>query len=162
MFNAEGSFDVVIEKAIASEPRFAKGPKDFDVCIKVKTEDDRSGWWRGEISNNFGKGNFADRTQAQITLENLRKLGLPNNDLTKLDTLVGKKCVAVVEGREYEGKMYYDVKYLNGDNSPTELSAEELQKRLAAFGATSSEPVSAETAAKAKAPKTSEANPFLA
>ena len=133
-FRQEGDFPVEIIEAVTAEPKFAKPPA-FDICIHVKTEDGQDGWWRGEISTTHGKGNFADRTQAQITLETLQKIGLQGTDLTNIGTLVGMKTVAHVEGTtketDYGSKTYYNIKYLGvGGDIPVRIDGNAMAQRL--------------------------------
>lgn len=137
MFKSQGNHDVTITEILFAESRFnSDDPNAFDICVKVETKSEpkQSDYWRGECSGRYGKGNFAGKTQYQITLENLRKLGFQGDDLTKLDDqLVGKTATAVVESREYEGKTYYDVKYLNGTYRPEAMSTDAVKTRIAAL-----------------------------
>lgn len=145
MFKSEGIFNVVITRAILAEPKFCKDPGAFDVCIEVQDEHGNSDWWRGEWSGQYGKGNFANRQQWQLTLESLKKVGLPNDDLfsnlqsdadgvASIPCLVGAQTTATVKMTEKDGKIYYNVHYLgDGGNAPKGLNLDSL---LAAYGVT--------------------------
>lgn len=145
MFKSEGIFNVVITRAILAEPKFCKDPGAFDVCIEVQDEHGNSDWWRGEWSGQYGKGNFANRQQWQLTLESLKKVGLPNDDLfsnlqsdadgvASIPCLVGSQTTATVKMTEKDGKIYYNVHYLgDGGSAPKGLN---LNSLLAAYGMT--------------------------
>lgn len=145
MFKSEGNFNVVITRAILAEPKFCKDPGAFDVCIEVQDEHGNSDWWRGEWSGQYGKGNFANRQQWQLTLESLKKIGLPNDDLfsnlqsdadgvASIPCLVGAQTTATVKMTEKDGKIYYNVHYLgDGGSAPKGLNLDSL---LAAYGMT--------------------------
>jgi hypothetical protein len=156
MFKTAGYIKVRIDEVKIAEPRFATGPNDFDICLRVTALDDadQTDWWRGEISENYGKGNFATQMQKDITMDRLRKLGFEGDDLTTVaDQLVGKETTANVTAREYDGKTYYDVKYLGGGGGkePEALDEATARAKIAAmFGGGGS----------AKAAATTEANPL--
>lgn len=145
MFKSEGIFNVVITRAILAEPKFCKDPGAFDVCIEVQDEHGNSDWWRGEWSGQYGKGNFANRQQWQLTLESLKKVGLPNDDLfsnlqsdadgvASIPCLVGAQTTATVKMTEKDSRIYYNVHYLgDGGNAPKGLN---LNSLLAAYGVT--------------------------
>lgn len=149
MFKSEGIFNVVITRAILAEPKFCKDPGAFDVCIEVQDANGVSDWWRGEWSGQYGKGNFADRQQWQLTVEALKKVGLPNDDLfsnlqsdadgvASIPCLVGVQTTATVKMTEKEGKIYYNVLYLgDGGNAPKGLN---LNSLLASYGKTAAAP----------------------
>lgn len=145
MFKSEGVFNVVITRAILAEPKFCKDPGAFDVCIEVQDEHGNSDWWRGEWSGQYGRGNFANRQQWQLTLESLKKVGLPNDDLfsnlqsdadgtATIPALVGIQTTATVKTTERDGKIFYNVHYLgDGGSAPKGLN---LNSLLAAYGMT--------------------------
>jgi len=160
MYTSEGHISAKITEIIIAEPRFAKGPNDFDICLKCERESDPNqvDWWRGEVSDNYGTGNFATQKQKEITLANLRKIGFEGDDLTTLeDQLIGKVIPITVKAREYEGKTYYDIKYIGGGAAtPKALAGGAMKAKMAAmFGGkadqsgTSSAP---KTSLKAKSP----------
>ena len=137
MFNREGEFKVKVIEAMIAEPKFATDPA-FDVAIRVECiEGDCAGmsdWWRGEISNNYGKGTMSNRMACEITLENLKKLGWKNDyDFTNVHTLVGTETTAVVEAassKKNDGKIFYNVKYL-GDSSSKPVAVIDPRARMA-------------------------------
>lgn len=151
MFKQAGQFEGKILKTTLAESRFNKNDSNaFDVCLQVQGPDNggfpQVDWWRGEISQAYGKGNMSNKTQKEITLGNLHKIGFEGEDLSTLEEqLVGKIIEFTVEAREYEGKTYYDVKYIGGnDFAPKALSPEDIQARLAAMsGGQASAPVTA-------------------
>jgi hypothetical protein len=133
MFTAEGSFPVVITEACIAEPKFAQAPA-FDICLKLQNKNDagQEDWWRGEVSPNYGKGNFASKTQAQITFDSLVKIGFEGGqDVSRITELIGKETTATVKSSESGGKVYYNVKYLGGsDWKPESLAAADANARM--------------------------------
>jgi hypothetical protein len=139
MFQKAGPVTVILGEVRFAEPKFAKGPNDFDICVQCTNAEDAAqvDWWRGEVSQNYGKGNFATMTQAEITLLTLRKCGFEGSDLTTLEEQVkGKHVPAMIKEREYEGKKYYDIQYIgaSGGNAPEKvISADVVKARVAAL-----------------------------
>ena len=134
MFTKAGDFKVKIVETCLADPKFeTAGPNAFDVCLRVETEDNQGDWWHGEISHNYGKGNFASQTQAQITLERLAKLGFQGgNDLSRLDELKGVETMAHVEASP-DGK-YFNLKWIGtGGAAPKGISMDEAAKRMKAI-----------------------------
>ena len=162
MFQSEGTFKVTIDEIMIAESKFATGPNDFDICVRVTHIDDPSqtDWWRGEVSDNYGKGNFATQMQKEITMARLRRLGFDGDDISQLEEqLVGKETVATIKSREYEGKVYYDIKSLGaGGNTPAPLDKDEAKARIAAMfgGGKSGAPSSSASGASGSSKK----NPF--
>ena len=119
-----------------AEPKFAQGANDFDVCVRVVAIDDpaQADWWRGEVSENYGKGNFQDMKQSEITLMTLRRVGFEGDDLTTLARqIVGTETTATIKAREYDGKTYYDVSYIGeAAGQMREIDLSEMQARLQA------------------------------
>jgi hypothetical protein len=153
MFQKAGHFEGVIKQIMLAEPKFAKNePNAFDIAILIEC-DGQSDWWRGEMSNIYGKGNFAGKKQSEITMENLAGIGFQGQDLTTLEKqLIGKTIpFTVVERKgtgEYEGKTYYDLKYIGGnDFAPKAIDPTNLHARLAALGMGGSGPSAANTTA---------------
>lgn len=169
MFTKSGDIKVRITSTMLAEPKFeTAGPNGFDVCLQVQdiTDANQSDWWRGEISPNFGKGTFSDRTQAQITLATLEKVGFQGgNDLSRLNELVGVETTAHVEASS-DGK-YHNIKWIGtGGAAPKQIDTATAAARFKALMAnpgavapvTTTPPVSTAPAAAAK-PKTVP-NPF--
>jgi len=164
MFTSEGTFPVVIKEIVFAEPKFAKGENDFDICIRVEHKDDpaQTDWWRGEMSDNYGRGNFATMKQSEITMLTLRKIGFEGNDLTTLaDAIVGKETTANVKATEKDDRTYYNVSYLGGGgDQPVEIDNSTMQARLAALtgSSISAQSTPPQQSAPASAPATD--NPF--
>lgn len=137
MFHEEGVFDVKVIEAELTEARFGKNDPDcVDVALHVETTDGRySGWWYGELSSRYGVGNNSDKMQWEITLGALvQNLAWEHNKaftLAHLQSLVGRECQVRVAGREWDGKMYYDVKYLGAGGAHKRVQEDEAQARLA-------------------------------
>lgn len=137
-FQSEDSLEVTITDALISTSKFSPNdPVAFDVCIQVRDDAGHEDWWRGEVSQAYGKGNFADRTQAQITAATLHEIGLPNlpngaPDFKALPSLVGNRCVATTKGSTKDGKTYYNVRYIGmgGSTRPQALSEADVAARM--------------------------------
>jgi hypothetical protein len=139
MFTSEGNKAVVLGTATFSEPKFSKDPNAFDICIKVTDAADpaQSDWARLEMSGDYGTGNFSDRTQAQISMDTLRKLGFEGDDLTTIEQqLSGKRavvCVKAAAGRDGD-KTFYNVKYfVTGGKEPEAMDKGEMMRRAKAL-----------------------------
>ena len=138
-FRQAGQVTVVIDDVKYAEPKFAKGDNDFDICVHIVNVEDeaQSDWWRGEISQEYGKGNFASMTQAEITMKTLRGIGFEGDDLTQLKTqLAGKKIPAMIKESKpnAEGKTFFNVQYIGGGGDhPVEIDADVMKKRMAAL-----------------------------
>lgn len=162
-FPEEGTYEVEIVDAQITDSKFAAAPA-FDVAIKVRDSEGHEDWWRGEVSRTYGKGNFSDRTQAQITLAVLAEIGYEHGqDFSKLSTLVGKKTHATVKGSvsKTDGKTYFNVRYLGngGGEVIAPLAPEELKARVAALFGDDTNPAG-QTGTNATG--ASPANPFVA
>ena len=162
---------IKLGKVEFSEPKFAKGPSDFDICIECTHVDDANqvDWWRGEMSQNYGKGNFSTMTQTEITMQTLRKIGFEGDDLTMLEEQFTccEPVPAMIKSREYEGKTYYQIQYLGGGGNAPEadkvLSKDAMKKRMAALvgGAAEAAPEAAAAATPAADALPDEPNPFV-
>ena len=140
MFTKAGDFKVKIIATCLSDPKFdSAGPGAFDVCLHLEDTADstQSEWWHGEMSQNYGKGSFSDRTQAQITMNTLEKIGfVGGQDMTRLDELIGKETIAHVDSSvsAKDGKTYFNVKWIGGGGAaPTAISKDEVKRRMAAL-----------------------------
>ena len=170
MFTKAGNFKFKITEAVLAEPKFAKGADDFDVVLTVEHEDDpsESGYWHGEVSNNYGVGTMATMTQAQITARTLRNIGFEGMDLSTIEEqLVGKVVPGYVKSRPDKNdaeKVYYDVYLGSGGGAPVALDPAEAKRRAAAlFGGTEGETVAPPTQPKKApaAPPATKNNPFV-
>jgi hypothetical protein len=123
MFQAEGDFQVQITDVQFATAKFANGPYDFDIAMTVQAEQGQVDVFRMEMSQRMGRGNFAGQSQAQITMDRLRKLGFQGDDLSQLkQQLIGKTTVAHVESNTgNDGKTYYNIKWLGTNNSIQEI-----------------------------------------
>lgn len=175
MFTKAGPTIIIIGEIKFAEPKFAKGANDFDVCVQCTdaTDEAQTDWWRGEFSQNYGKGNFASMTQAEITMKTLHNCGFQGDDLTELEAqLKGHRVPAMIKEREYEGKKYYDVQYIGasgGGNAPAAdkvLGSDAVKSKMAAlFGSKADVPqgqTQTAPAAPTQAPAatTAKPNPF--
>lgn len=162
MIRKEGYVDCTITDAYICDCKFPAEPNEvnrrgepvvtyYDLVIVV-TEDSTgdTGIWKGEISNRSGFGNKADFYRSDLTLETLQKIGFYVSTIVQLEeqfvdnadgsagvpNLQGIKVSASVEKREWQGKEYYDVKYLNAPGSGAKkLSMSEIRAKRAASAA---------------------------
>lgn len=138
-FRQAGPVTAVIDDVKFAEPKFAKGENDFDICVHIVNVEDeaQSDWWRGEVSQEYGKGNFASMTQAEITMKTLRGIGFEGDDLTQLKVqLAGKKIPAMIKESKpnADGKVFYNVQYIGGGGDhPVEIDADTMKRRVAAL-----------------------------
>jgi hypothetical protein len=162
MFHEEGGMMGKVLEVCFADPKFATGPDDFDICLHIQKTGDPSqaDWWRGEMSQNYGKGNFATQTQAQITMQALHKVGFEGEDLTKLEAeLVGKEIPFFVKKTEKEdGKTFFNIKYIGagGGDIPKPIEGN-VNDRLARLMGKN---VVAGMTTPAKPSATQSANPF--
>lgn len=133
-FQSEGTFKVKIVAADIVEAKFADAPA-VDVMLTVETADGHSDEWRGEVSDRYGRGNYADKKQCDITIETLRKLGYQHgSDFSRIDTLVGVETEVFVVASESKGKVYHNIKGI-GESTPTAVPVpkDQIAARLAAI-----------------------------
>ena len=116
MFTQAGAIPVTIQEAFAGPCKWPdakeSSPDAFSVYILVVAEDGQSDYWEGECSPRPGYGNREHLTRGQITVEDLKKLGLPNGDLTQLQVLVGRPTVANVKQND---KGYFNIRTIRGN-----------------------------------------------
>jgi hypothetical protein len=151
MFKSENTFSVEITDVKTAEAKFNKSPNAFDVCIYVQTSDGQSGWWRGEVSGDYGVGAYSSKTRAEITFETLTKLGLPANDISQLEVLMGVKTTATTKASvsKANGKTYYNIAYLGGGERINEIGLDKAQALMK------------DMFSSASAASTKSSNPFL-
>lgn len=136
-FTKAGQIEVEIVDATIAEPHWDNAPEGaFDVALKVRDAENHEDWWRGEVSGAYGKGNFSDKTQAEITMLTLKNIGWKN--LTRFDLireLVGVKTTAMIKESKKDDKIFYNVSYLGGGGSeePKALSPDQILARAARF-----------------------------
>ena len=165
MYTEAGTFMSKITEVVFAEAKFAKGTYDFDVCLHVVRSDDpaQTDWWRGEMSQNYGKGNFASLTQSEITMQTLHKIGLDGDDLTQLESQVmGKEIPVAIKAKEDGDNIYYNIWYIgDGGSAPVALDGDELKSRMnALLSHQPQKPEVAGPAATAPATATADENPF--
>ena len=140
MFQAAGQVMVVVDDVKLAEPRFSKLDDAFDVCLHLVSKDDpgQADWWHGEVSQDYGTGNYATTTRAESTGKTLASVGFEGSDLSTLkDQMIGKEFPAMIKAApQQDGKVFYNVQYIgSGGNDPIEIDAATMQKRLASqFG----------------------------
>ncbi len=166
MFTKAGDIKVKIIEAILADCKYDadKNVGGFDVALKVQAEDGEYGWWQSAVSVNIPDGSWnKDRdTNDKLTQKSLAKIGFEGGaDYSRIEELKGKETIATVKEREYEGKKYYDVKYIgDGGSGPKAIDKNEAILRYrkmmagAASGATDTTTTTAKpsTTAKAKNP----------
>lgn len=142
MFTTEGNIPVKILAVKFAEPKFSKDPNAFDICVQVQHREDpaQTDWWRGECSNDYGKGAVSSFKQIDLTMQTLEKIGFDGKNLEELPAqIVGKETVAWVKKSEpnAEGKVFFNVRGLGGGsgNEPEAISADEFSRRLNALKA---------------------------
>ena len=177
-FKIAGQVPVIIGECIASESKFNKTDNTaFDLCFHLTHADDasQSDWIRMEFSEDYGKGNFADRKQKEISLDTLHKMGVEGEDLSVLfddaSPLHGKKAVVFIKENPGDKGTFYNPQYfVTGAAAPYAMDKNEAKKRMAAlFGrkgdgaaatATASEKPAATGAAASTHTTTADYNPF--
>ena len=139
MFKSEGNFQVIMREVVFSQAKFAPAdPTAFDVCIRVedKADPSQTDWWRGEVSKNYGKAAFADKTQAELTFKTLRKLGFESDDLSQLEAFVvngATEAYVKASAPQADGKVFYNVRGIGGSSAPAKLDIGDVQKRMASL-----------------------------
>lgn len=128
-FTEAKTYEVEIVEAFLAAPKFSKEEGAFDVAVLVRDAEGHEDYWRGEISSEWGKGNFSDRTQAEITLLTLKNVGWQHGtDFSKIGELVGTKTTATVKERDG----YYNISYIGSSGQkPQKLDDGEMKARLA-------------------------------
>lgn len=135
-----GTHKVKITNAELTECCFAKDdPSRSDIAFELQTEDGQKDWWRGEVSNQYGKGSVSTMTQTQLTTQTLVKIGLPNGpdgnpDLSQFEKLVGTYTEATwVEQTSKEGRTFVNCRYLgpSSGGGVKVLNPAEKQRRMA-------------------------------
>ncbi len=137
MIKKDGPVDVTIVAACIGAPKYPLNPaKDpaannrgeaiavwGDVILTCQDDDGNCDDWHGELSNRNGVSNYAHLTRTDMTIETLQKIGFGVADWNALyeqidedgniPNIINTRATANVASREYEGKTYYDIKYLN-------------------------------------------------
>lgn len=155
MFQSEGQHKVKIVEATLCISPYDKSEQELAVGLLGQSIDDpaQQDWWYGILSEEYGIGNYADKKRWETTIDDLKKHldwahGKNINDETLKDML-GKQTEFGVKAREYNGKTYYDVKYLGIPSwGPKRVSTTDVEDKLKKlFGSTAT---SASASAKPK------------
>lgn len=173
-FTAEGKFEVEILDAMVAQPKFCTEEGSFDIALKVRDDEGHEDWWRGEVSSEYGRGNFSDRTQAELTLESLERAGWTGGtNFGQINQMVGLRTSVKVKGKDG----YFNINVLApGDFDPIPIDLGKLDmSRFFPGAAAQANPAPAQrpaarAAAKPAAPAAAAAapapskggNPFLA
>lgn len=185
MIKKDGPVDVTIVAACVGAPKYPPSERDSaanskgeaiavwgDVILTCQDADGNTDSWHGELSNRNGVGNYAQVTHTEMTLETLQKIGFAVADWNALyaqidedgniPNILNMQATANIVSREYDGKTYYDVKYLNplGSGGPKKMSKAELLASLNGGGFRKGQAPSAPAASApaASAPATPAAN----
>ncbi len=147
MFKSEGTFPVVITRAIIAESKFNAGV--MSVNVEVSDGNGATDWWCGDWSAERGKGNASDKMQWEMTLATLKKIGFSGDDVFAIDAngnyvhlrpdenqvatipeLIGKSTVATTKASEpnQNGKVYYNVRYLGEGGGPKGMTLNDISK----------------------------------
>ena len=130
MFNVEKSFTGTIIAAEPLEPKQKAAPDGaFDVGLHIKDDEGTSDWWRGEISERMGTGNASGKTQYEMTMSSLARIGFKGDDMTTLASqLVGQKIPCNVKKSTSQGKEYYNLNIGGAFIEP--IGLDEMKRRM--------------------------------
>lgn len=126
----EGAFQAQIKNVEIVDPRFQDmPPESFELKFDLVLNNGESGETYLEVSSRMGKGNMSDRSQMQITLDTLEKIGWTAGlDFSKLSTLNGK-VINVTVKKSGNGK--YTNIYIGGGFVDKPIAASEAARRVA-------------------------------
>jgi hypothetical protein len=126
----EGAFQAQIKNVEIVDPRFQDmPPESFELKFDLVLNNGESGETYLEVSSRMGKGNMSDRSQMQITLDTLEKIGWTAGlDFSKLSTLNGK-VINVTVKKSANGK-YMNI-YIGGGFADKPIAAAEAARRVA-------------------------------
>jgi len=106
----EGEVKVKISDAYITEKEIEGYENCMQVHITVSDANgDTSRWNWGILSEQPSKISKKGESMCEETLGILAKLGLPNNDLSKLDDLIGKDVVVNIRKNEKDDKVFYGI-----------------------------------------------------
>jgi hypothetical protein len=129
MFNVEKSFTGTIIAAECVEPRKNAPDGAFDVGLHIQDDEGNSDWWRGEISERMGTGNAAGKTQYEMTMGSLARIGFKGDDFTTLaEQLMGQKIPCNVKKSKSGDKEYYNLNIGGAFIEP--ISKDEIKRRM--------------------------------
>jgi hypothetical protein len=136
MFQSEGQHEVKITEACLSVSPYDKSERDHAVALHLQDLHDagQSDWWYGVLNNDYGLGNEKERRRWELTVENLEKIGWKHGNRINdenLQSLVGVITEVKVKSREYNGKTYYDAKYLGPASfGPKRVKSKDVEAEL--------------------------------
>jgi hypothetical protein len=169
-FTKAGDIKVKIIEAILADCKYDadKNVGGFDVALKVQAADGENGWWQSAVSVNIPDGAWnKDRdSNDKLTQKALARIGFEGGaDYSRIEELVGRETIATVKEREYDGKKYYDVKYLgDGGLGPKAIDKNEAilryKKMMAGAASGALSPDAATTTAAKPATTSKTLNPF--
>lgn len=136
------------------DPRFSDVPQPaFELMLTVRNEESEEDVIYLEVSNRYGQGNNAQKTQAQMTMETLSAIGWKHGaDFSQIGTLVNK---VIGYHAKKNAKGYVNV-YIS-TFSAKRISAADVAARVAAMTGGAPAPVAAAVPVAAPA---AAANPF--
>ena len=133
-FHSEGTFKVTITEtciAVCKSKKVVQG-QGFDVCLKVDDGNGQSDYMRYEFSHNtIQNGNNAGKSWAEISRNSLMQLGIPGGDPMQHAVLLNTQTDATTKMNEYNGKNYYNLSYLGGNNSPSSMDQAQAAQIMA-------------------------------
>jgi len=142
MFTTAGNQNVVITAMRVTTAKFSKNAAAFALCFEVQHPQDAGQVDHVylDVCDDYGKGNFSQQTQYEITREKLLRLGFTDGNLydgaylrSLKEQAPGKTAVVMFESEDYEGKTYIRPKYFVTSKQVEELSDEELMRRITAL-----------------------------
>lgn len=112
-----------------------------------------------EVSDRFGMGSYADKTNKEIALDTLKRLGFNGgDDLSRLGELKNKHCRVNYQTKDKQGKPYPEPRaYISFGREYKKLTAADAMRLMRAMGAGSTP---AAPAAQNPAAPAEEENPF--
>ena len=152
----EGDYAVKITGVRATASRFNSPSPAFDVVLDLQTQDGQTDHFAVELSTEImDRGKHQGKSRAQALSEDLAELGYGGRlIISEMNAgLTGTICEAHVAPREYNGKTYYDVKWLNPRGGRAEKIADaDADAMCAAMLGYQLAPVAAAPVAAAPAP----------
>lgn len=135
----EGAFSATITGVDFVDSNFPNAdPSDFRMVIALKDDHGDTGSCDLDFSKSFGRGPYADRTQIEISLETLAKVGWPEKfgvadamDISQMDKIVGTQVEGnckVNQKKQTDGTIKEYTNYYIGRAT---LSKNEVMKRFA-------------------------------
>lgn len=129
-FSREGNGQCKVLSAELIDPRFSDVPQPaFEIMLEVQNEDGEVDSIYLEVSNRYGVGNNANKTQAQMTMESLMATGWQfGADFSQIGSMVGK---TITYHAKKNSKGYINVYISNF--AAKRINAAEAAQRVAAM-----------------------------